>query len=123
MPVHRIGIEFRIHARDRHELQRRAVEDSLHGDWDTARALLSALPDGLFVVADGRIRSVNRGLCAAVVGLVVGFGSSDHLAAADGIAVTGTLAIDTLLFFFVVRALWHRPAWLAVWFSSRRPGG
>jgi PAS domain S-box-containing protein len=42
---------------------RRAVEDSLHGDWDTARALLSALPDGLFVVADGRIRSVNRGLC------------------------------------------------------------
>ena len=36
---------------------------------------------------------------------MIGFGSSDHLAAAYGIAVTGTLAIDTLLFFFVVRAL------------------
>jgi KUP system potassium uptake protein len=45
---------------------------------------------------------------------VLGFGSSDHLAAAYGIAVTGTLAIDTLLFFFVVRALWHKPKWLAV---------
>jgi KUP system potassium uptake protein len=60
------------------------------------------------------VPAVNWGICAAVVGLVVGFGSSDHLAAAYGIAVTGTLAIDTLLFFFVVRALWHKPAWLAV---------
>ncbi len=60
------------------------------------------------------VPAVNWGICAAVVGLVVGFGSSDHLAAAYGIAVTGTLAIDTLLFFFVVRALWHRPLWLAV---------
>ena len=39
----------------------------------------------------------------AVVALVVGFGSSQHLAAAYGIAVTGTLAIDTVLFFVVVR--------------------
>jgi KUP system potassium uptake protein len=60
------------------------------------------------------VPGVNWGLCVAVVGLVVGFGSSDHLAAAYGIAVTGTLAIDTLLFFFVVRALWHKPFWLAV---------
>ena len=57
---------------------------------------------------------VNWGIFTAVAALVVGFGSSDHLAAAYGIAVTGTLAIDTLLFFFVVRALWHRPLWLAV---------
>src|SRR5829696_7412854 len=57
---------------------------------------------------------VNWAILAAVAALVVGFGSSDHLAAAYGIAVTGTLAIDTLLFFFVVRALWHRPLWLAV---------
>jgi KUP system potassium uptake protein len=28
--------------------------------------------------------------------------------------VTGTLAIDTLLFFVVVRMLWHKPAWLTV---------
>jgi KUP system potassium uptake protein len=57
---------------------------------------------------------VNWALFSAVAALVVGFGSSDHLAAAYGIAVTGTLAIDTLLFFFVVRALWHKPKWLAV---------
>ena len=46
---------------------------------------------------------VNWGIFTAVAALVLGFGSSDHLAAAYGIAVTGTLAIDTLLFFFVVR--------------------
>jgi KUP system potassium uptake protein len=40
---------------------------------------------------------------------VVGFGSSQRLASAYGIAVTGTLAIDTILFFFVVRVLWHKP--------------
>src|SRR5215217_1318600 len=57
---------------------------------------------------------VNWAIFVAVAGLVVGFGSSDHLAAAYGIAVTGTLAIDTLLFFFVVRALWGKPKWLAV---------
>ena len=35
-----------------------------------------------------------------------------HLASAYGIAVTGTLAIDTILFFFVVRVMWHKPLWL-----------
>jgi KUP system potassium uptake protein len=48
-------------------------------------------------------------LFVAVVALVVGFGSSEALAAAYGIAVTGTLAIDTVLFFVVVRVLWGRP--------------
>src|SRR5829696_4193883 len=57
---------------------------------------------------------VNWGIFTAVAALVPTFGSSNHLAAAYGIAVTGTLAIDTLLFFFVVRALWHKPKWLAV---------
>jgi len=60
------------------------------------------------------VPAVNWGIFVAVVGLVVGFGSSDRLASAYGIAVTGTLAIDTILFFFVVRALWHRPLWLAL---------
>ncbi len=45
---------------------------------------------------------------------MVGFGSSSALADAYGIAVTGTLAIDTVLAFVVVRALWHRPLWLAI---------
>ncbi|HET8953731.1 MAG TPA: potassium transporter Kup [Solirubrobacteraceae bacterium] len=57
---------------------------------------------------------VNWALFTAVAALVLGFGSSAHLASAYGIAVTGTLAIDTLLFFFVVRELWHKPKWLAV---------
>src|SRR3954454_10492777 len=60
------------------------------------------------------VPAVNWGIFVAVVALVVGFGSSQHLAAAYGIAVTGTLAIDTLLFFVVVRHLWHRPLWLSV---------
>jgi KUP system potassium uptake protein len=60
------------------------------------------------------VPAVNWGIYVAVVALVVGFGSSAALAGAYGIAVTGTLAIDTLLFFVVVRHLWHKPPWLAV---------
>jgi KUP system potassium uptake protein len=60
------------------------------------------------------VPAVNWIVFAAVVALVVGFGSSERLASAYGIAVTGTLAIDTLLFFFVVRAIWGRPLWLVI---------
>jgi len=60
------------------------------------------------------VPAVNMMLFVAVSGLVVGFQSSESLASAYGIAVTGTLAIDTILFFFVVRTLWHRPLWLAL---------
>lgn len=42
-----------------------------------------------------------------VVLAVVGFGSSSALAAAYGIAVTGTMLITTLLTFFVIRYCWH----------------
>ncbi len=56
--------------------------------------------------------AINMVLFVAVIALVVGFGSSESLAAAYGIAVTGTLAIDTVLFFVVVRVLWGRPWWL-----------
>ncbi|MEA2297192.1 MAG: system potassium uptake protein [Solirubrobacteraceae bacterium] len=56
--------------------------------------------------------AINWALFVGVVALVVGFGSSQHLASAYGVAVTGTLAIDTLLFFVVVRTLWHKPIWL-----------
>jgi KUP system potassium uptake protein len=57
---------------------------------------------------------INALLFVAVVALVLGFGSSSALASAYGIAVTGTLAIDTLLFFVVVRHLWKKPLPLAV---------
>ena len=66
--------------------------------------------------AEGQIfvPAVNALLFVAVVALVVGFGSSAGLASAYGIAVTGTLAIDTILFFVVVRMLWHKPMWLVL---------
>jgi KUP system potassium uptake protein len=60
------------------------------------------------------VPAVNWGIFVAVVALVIGFGSAEHLASAYGIAVTGTLAIDTVLFFVVVRALWHKPLWLTI---------
>jgi KUP system potassium uptake protein len=56
--------------------------------------------------------AVNWALLAAVVALVLGFGSSTRLASAYGIAVTGTITVDTLLFLVVVRALWRKPGWL-----------
>ena len=66
--------------------------------------------------AIGRIYvpAVNWCLFVAVVGLVLGFGSSSALASAYGIAVTGTLAIDTILVFVVVRLLWRKPLWMVV---------
>jgi KUP system potassium uptake protein len=60
------------------------------------------------------VPAANWIIFAAVIALVVGFGSSEKLASAYGIAVTGTLAIDTLLFFFVVRVLWGRPLGLVI---------
>jgi KUP system potassium uptake protein len=42
---------------------------------------------------------------------VLGFRSSSNLAAAYGIAVTGTMSITTLLFHRVMRDLWRWPRW------------
>jgi KUP system potassium uptake protein len=60
------------------------------------------------------VPAVNWGIYVAVVALVIGFKSSQHLASAYGIAVTGTLAIDTVLFFVVVHVLWKKPLATAV---------
>jgi KUP system potassium uptake protein len=60
------------------------------------------------------VPAVNSFLLVAVIALVIGFGSSAALAAAYGIAVTGTFAITTLLFFVVARALWGKPLWAVV---------
>jgi KUP system potassium uptake protein len=56
---------------------------------------------------------VNWALLAAVVALVLGFHSSSHLAAAYGIAVTATMAIDSLLLYVVLRHLWRWSRWAA----------
>ena len=61
---------------------------------------------------------VNWGLYFAVVGLVLGFGSSSNLAGAYGIAVTGTMAIDSILIFVVMRDLWRWPIVLCVLISA-----
>ena len=60
------------------------------------------------------IPSVNWMLCAMVIGAVIGFGSSSRLAGAYGVAVTGTMLVDTLLTFFVIRYAWRYPLWLCI---------
>ncbi len=52
------------------------------------------------------IPTVNWLLMVACIGLVIGFGSSERLAAAYGIAVTMTMAITTLVFGQVTIARW-----------------
>jgi KUP system potassium uptake protein len=55
---------------------------------------------------------INWALFVAVVGLVLGFGSSAALANAYGVAVTGTFILNTILFLAVARFLWHKPGWM-----------
>jgi KUP system potassium uptake protein len=53
------------------------------------------------------IPAVNWGQLIAVLLAVIGFGSSDNLAAAYGIAVTATMLATTVLTYFVIRYRWH----------------
>lgn len=50
---------------------------------------------------------INGVLLVAVLALVLGFQSSSALASAYGIAVTGTMAIDSVLLFFVFSRVWR----------------
>jgi KUP system potassium uptake protein len=52
------------------------------------------------------VPSINRLLLIGVIGLVLLFESSSNLAAAYGIAVTGAMAIDTILAFIVAIDSW-----------------
>ena len=61
---------------------------------------------------------VNWGLFVAVVGLVLAFGSSQRLASAYGIAVTGTFIVNTILFLAVTRWIWKWPVWKAALFGT-----
>jgi KUP system potassium uptake protein len=45
--------------------------------------------------------------------LVIGFRSSTALGAAYGVAVTGTMAVTTILFYVIARHGWHWSAWRA----------
>ncbi len=53
------------------------------------------------------IPGINWVLMLATIALVLGFRSSTNLAAAYGVAVTTTMAITTVLLYFVERELWH----------------
>ena len=57
---------------------------------------------------------INWALMVMVILLVVMFGSSSNLAAAYGIAVTGAMAIDTVLLAVVLFSLWNWPKWKAI---------
>jgi KUP system potassium uptake protein len=59
------------------------------------------------------IPEVNWALGASCVAIVLGFRTSSNLAAAYGIAVTGTMMITTLLFHRVAREQWGWPRWKA----------
>ena len=58
--------------------------------------------------------AINWLLLIAIIGLVIGFGSSSNLAAAYGIAVTGTMLITNLLAIAVAIRLWQWSPWRAV---------
>ena len=55
------------------------------------------------------VPAVNWLLFAAVLAVVIGFGSSAELAQAYGVAVMGTMLATTFLTFFVVRFAWGLP--------------
>jgi KUP system potassium uptake protein len=59
------------------------------------------------------VPQVNTLLLIGVLVLLVTFKTSSNLAAAYGIAVTGAMFVDTLLFFYIVRYMWKRPVWQA----------
>jgi KUP system potassium uptake protein len=54
---------------------------------------------------------INTALAVGVAGLVLGLQNSSNLAAAYGIAVTGTMAIDTVLASLVAYSLWKKNIW------------
>ena len=53
------------------------------------------------------IPAINWALMLACIGLVLGFRSSSHLAAAYGVAVTTTMVVTSVLFYVVARERWR----------------
>ncbi len=66
--------------------------------------------------AEGQIYvpEINWSLAIACVALVLGFRHSSRLAAAYGIAVTGTMVITSLIYFEVTRCTWRWSLWRSV---------
>jgi len=55
------------------------------------------------------VGTVNWLLMIATVGLTIGFAKSDNLAAAYGIAVSGTMLLTSVLLFIAMREVWQWP--------------
>ncbi len=66
--------------------------------------------------AEGQIYvpEINWGIAIACIALVLMFRESSRLAAAYGIAVTGTMAITSLIYFEVTRTTWRWPLWRSI---------
>jgi KUP system potassium uptake protein len=60
------------------------------------------------------VPEINKALAVGTLLIVVGFKTSSALGAAYGIAVTGTMAITTLLFAVVARTRWNWSLWRVV---------
>lgn len=60
------------------------------------------------------VPEVNSALMVACIALVLVFQKSSALTAAYGIAVTGTMTITSLIFFYVVTRNWKWPIWKAL---------
>jgi KUP system potassium uptake protein len=58
------------------------------------------------------VPAINWVLMVSVLALVFTFESSTALAYAFGMAVTGTITITTLLFFYIAHYQWKKPLWL-----------
>jgi len=68
---------------------------------------LNVLHTSVQTVGQIYLPAINWTLLAAVIAAVIGFGSSSGLASAYGVAVVGTMVVDTILTFFVIRYSWR----------------
>src|ERR1700722_7082291 len=59
------------------------------------------------------VGTVNWLLMIVTLGLTIGFGKSDNLAAAYGIAVSATMLMTSVLLFIAMRDIWDWPIWAA----------
>ena len=59
------------------------------------------------------VGAVNWLLMIVTLGLTIGFGKSDNLAAAYGIAVSATMLMTSVLLFIAMREIWNWPVWAA----------
>jgi KUP system potassium uptake protein len=67
---------------------------------------LNVLHTSISEIGQIYLPAINWTLLAAVIAAVIGFGSSSNLASAYGVAVVGTMLVDTVLTFFVIRYRW-----------------